>query len=90
MGYGPTDAKTLVGFLELPSSAKIDAHLAVVEKTLGPVQEKMKLELQKEALAIEVDKMKRRGMINHHECTIEGHEHRSLPLLKVSYGNVNN
>ena len=90
MGCGPTEAKTPVGILELPSRAKIDAHLAVVEKTLGPVQEKMKLESQKEALAIEVDEMRRRGVLNHHECTIEGHKHRPLPLLKVTYGNVNN
>ena len=42
MGCGPTDVHTLTGFLDLPSSAKDHLHLAVVEKTLGAAQEKIR------------------------------------------------
>ena len=86
MGCGGTDAKTLTGFLDLPSSAKIDQHLAIVEKTLGPIEVAMQLESQEEALVEEVEAMKERGILKTHECVVTGHEHGPLPLVTVTYG----
>ena len=88
MGYGGTDAKTLAGFLDLPSSAKIDQHLAVVEKTLGPVQLAMQEASQKEALKEEMSAAKEKNDLQFcEECTVSGHKHGPLPLTKVTYGN---
>ena len=42
MGCVQTEASTLTGFLDLPSSGKIGRHLQLVEKVLGPIQEQKK------------------------------------------------
>ena len=88
MGCGGTDARTLAGFLDLSSSAKIDQHLAVVEKSLGPVQVEMQKVSEKDALAEEIEAMKDKDDLNYYEeCTFDGHEHGKLPLTKTTYGN---
>ena len=82
MGCGPINAKTLFGFMELPSRAKSHAHLAVVEKNLGAVEEKMKLSSQEDTLQLEVAEMKNRGVLEFHKCTVEGHKHGSVSGAK--------
>ena len=86
MGCGATGVKMLTGFLDLPSSGKIDKHVAVVEKTLGSVQERMREESQKDALQEEIALMKAHNDLEFHECSVEGHEHGPLPKVKGSYG----
>ena len=86
MGCGRTDAKTLLGFLDLPSSAKIDAHLAVVEKTLGRIEITVKDAAQAEALQKEIEEMKRRGLLKEYTGKEPGHEYGPYPLIRITYG----
>ena len=86
MGCGPSDVKMLTGFMDLPSSARIDKHMAVVEKALGSVQEEMREASQKDALEAEVALAKAQNDLAYHKCTVIGHEHGPMPMVKGSYG----
>ena len=72
--------------MDLPSSARIDKHMAVVEKALGSVQEEMREASQKDALEEEVALAKEQNDLAYHKCTVIGHEHGPMPLVKGSYG----
>ena len=86
MGCNASNVKTRTGFLDLPSSGKIDKHIAVVEKSLGSVQEKMREASQRDALDAEVALAKEQNDLQFHKCAVEGHKHGPLPMVKVSYG----
>ena len=88
MVCGGTDAGTLAGFLDLLSNAKIDHHLVVVEKILGPVQVENQKISQKDALAEEIEAMEDKDdLIFSEECRFDGRKHWKLPLTKTTYGN---
>ena len=87
MGCGNTDDATLAGFLDLPATwSVITSHLQQVEKVMGPLQIRMADESMENALADEIKCIKKYGTLEHHECTIQGHAHPPLPLVKGSYG----
>ena len=87
MGCDTTDIATLAIFLDLSLSwSTLNWHLREVEKVLGPVEEMIKKESEKYALAVEVALHLQNNDLEKHECTIEGHEHAPLPMIKGSYG----
>ena len=86
MGCGPSDAIMLAGFLDMSSGDKIKRALQQVEKVLGPVEEKLKEECEIEAVNDEIRLARENDDLEMHECDVSGHEHPSLPKLKVSYG----
>ena len=76
----------LTGLMDLPSIARIDKHMAVVEKALNWVQEEMRKVSQKDALEEEVALAKEKNDLTYHKCSVIGHEHGPLPMVKGSYG----
>ena len=48
----------------------------------------MKVVSQKDALKEEVEEIKKRVVLQFHECTTEGHKHETLPFVKVTYSNT--
>ena len=87
IGCGPADASTLSGFIDLPGKS-IEYHLKNAEKVLGKIQiEKRKLS-EDDAVRNEVKAHKEHEKegLKYHECTMEGHEHPPLPMIKGSYG----
>ena len=53
---------------------------------LGPVQLLLADESRKEAIADEIERTEKASDLEYKECTIAGHEHPPLPMLKGSYG----
>ena len=87
IGYGNTDAATLAGFLDLPGSWSLIArHMKRVEEVMGPVQVQKREESEMDAASGEVEAQKEHDDHRTHECTIEGHEHPPLPMVKGTYG----
>ena len=50
------------------------------------MQEIKKIESETDALAHEIELARECNDLELHECTIEGHEHPPLPMIKGSYG----
>ena len=87
MGCGNTDAATLAGFLNLPGSwSSIERHMKRVEEVMGPVQMQKREESKMDAASGEVQAQKEHDDYQTHKCTIEGHDHPPLPLVKGTYG----
>ena len=89
MGCGPSDALMLVGFLEVARGEGIVRILKKIEETLGPVEEKLRVRSELEAVSVEAAEAKQNNDYSTHECTEPGHEHGPLPKLKLSYGKIN-
>ena len=89
MGCGSSDATKLVGFLDFPCGDKIERHLRLVEEVLGPIQEKLRTASEIDAVQDEVRATQENNDLHYHECSIVGHEHPRLPMLKCSYGTIN-
>ena len=87
MGCGNTDITTLSVFLDLPTSAAVVTWtLREVEAVLGPVQILKKEESERDAVALEVSLHQDNDDLETHECTMEGHTHPPLSMIKGSYG----
>ena len=50
MGCGSLDAIKLAGFLELPCGQKIEKHLRRIEEVMGPIQERLRVASEMEAV----------------------------------------
>ena len=89
IGCGPTDAMSLVSFMDLPSGSKMQSMLAKVEKVMGEVQLSKKDECIKDGINDEIAMAKSKEDFAMVDCKIVGHEHTLLPVLDISYGNSN-
>ena len=85
MGCGPADAKHLCGFLSLPGGS-VQYHIRRAEQILGPIQILNRELSEKDAVMAEVEATKIAEKLEYHKCTIAGHKHPPLPMLKGSYG----
>ena len=72
--------------MDLPLSACIDKHMAVVEKGIGRIQEEIRRASQKGVLEEEVALAKEKNYLTYNKCSVIGHEHGSKPMVKGSYG----
>ena len=86
MGCGPSDARVLVGFLEVAHGESIMKMLKNIEGVIGPIEENIRVICEKEAVQCEAIEAQKNNDYSTHECVVEGHEHGPLPKLKSSYG----
>ena len=87
-GCGLSDAKTLVSFLGLPSATIMQRLLQTSERVLGPIQMALTEESMKDGINEEISLAKSEVDFAMDDCCIEGEDYGSLPILSVSYGNV--
>ena len=85
MGCESLDAIKLTGFLELLSGQKIEKHLRRIEEVMGPIQERLMVASEMEAVEKEAATSKKKDDFSTHEYTVVSKEHPPLPKLKVSY-----
>ena len=88
MGCGSSDAIQLAGFLEMACGDRVKRTLQQVEEVMGPMQERLRVSSEIEAVGLETKLAEEHNDCVLHECIVEGHEHGPKPKLKTSYGKL--
>ena len=67
---------------------RVKRTLQQVEEVMGPMQERLRVSSEIEAVGLETKLVEEHNDFVLHECIVEGHEHGPKPKLKTSYGKL--